>query len=122
MRGLRKLLVNRADVDDDEPGDFVVPASHRAGSVLMTVLAGSPALSAMIRDRLATLFDPRWEKMSEMMVELRPTILTSELEIDRRRAIFRDLATDEALQVMGDRGPDGLRLWLLEKYPELQHA
>lgn len=118
----RNLLVNRADPGEADPGDFVVPASHRAGNVVMTVAAGSPALSAMVRDRLAEAFDPRWEMLAELMLELRPAIVRSGLDISRRRQIFRDLATDGALRAIDDGGPEGVRRWLLDKYPELQHA
>jgi precorrin-2 dehydrogenase/sirohydrochlorin ferrochelatase len=118
----RKLLVSRADVDEGVPGDFVVPASHRAGNVLMSVAAASPALSAMIRDKLAQKFDVRWQQLADLMTELRPAIIRSGLEIERRRQIFRDLATDAALDAIGRHGPEGLRRWLIEKYPELQNA
>jgi len=117
-----KLLVNRADVDEDAPGDFVLPASHRAGNVVIAVAAASPALSAMIRDKLAQKFDARWQQLATLMIELRPAIIHSGLEIARRRQIFRDLASDVALDIIGGHGPEGLRRWLLEKYPELQNA
>ena len=118
----RQLLVNRADADDDNPGDFVVPASHRAGSIIVTVSAASPAFSAMIRDKLAQNFDHRWQLIADVMTDLRPAIVRSGLEIPRRRQIFRELATDAALDVLGKQGPDGLRRWLLDKYPELQNV
>jgi len=118
----RNILVNRADTDDDHPGDFVVPASHRAGNILTTVSATSPAISAMIRDKVAENFDPRWRELADVMVQLRPAIVGSGLEIARRRQIFRDLATNDALDVLGKRGPEGLRRWLYSKYPELENG
>jgi len=118
----RGLLVNRADTDDEHPGDFAVPASHRAGNILATVSASSPALSAMIRDKLARNFDSRWQQLADLMTGLRPAIVKSGLDVARRRQVFRDLATDKALDVLGRDGPDGLRKWLHEKYPELQNA
>src|SRR5262245_58599161 len=47
------ILASRADSDDDEPGDFLTPALFRDGRVTVTVSAGSPALSVLIRDELA---------------------------------------------------------------------
>lgn len=118
----RNLLVNRADVEDEEPGDFTVPASHWSGNVIVSVSAGSPALSAMIRDRIAGGLDRRWEMLAGIMREMRPRIVSSGLDIARRRQIFRDLASDAALQAVGDGGPEGLRRWLFDQYPELDHA
>src|SRR5689334_10910631 len=40
----RGLLVNRADAEEGRPGNFVVPASHRAGNLVLSVSGGSPAL------------------------------------------------------------------------------
>jgi precorrin-2 dehydrogenase len=118
----RRLLVNRADADEDEPGDFMLPASHRAGNVVVSVSAASPALSAAIRDKLAQNLDPRWEQLAELMAGLRPLIVGSGLDIGRRRQIFRELATDNALELIGRGGPDALRHWLFDKHPELHNA
>lgn len=118
----RNIWVNRADADDDHPGDFTVPAILRRGEVLLAVSAGSPALAAMIRNRLADLFDPRWEAMAEAMRELRPWIRSSAIDISRRRDIFRELASEEALNQLSGHGIVALRQWLLERHPELNHA
>jgi precorrin-2 dehydrogenase / sirohydrochlorin ferrochelatase len=118
----RNLLVNRADPDDEEPGDFALPAKFRRGEVTVTVSAGSPALAAMIRDRLDTQFDPRWAQMADAMRELRPWIKSAVVGIDTRRTIFRELATEDALGCLADRGLEGLRKWLLARHPELNHV
>jgi len=118
----RNLLVNRADVDEQDPGDFIVPAKLNRGEVTLTISAGSPALSALIRDRLHELFDPRWEQMAGAMRELRPFIKAANPQVSMRRAIFRELASEEALNVVADRGTAGLREWLLARHPELTHA
>ncbi|HEY2586008.1 MAG TPA: bifunctional precorrin-2 dehydrogenase/sirohydrochlorin ferrochelatase [Tepidisphaeraceae bacterium] len=115
----RNLLVNRADGDDEEPGDFAVPAKLRRGDVTVTVTAGSPTLAAMIRDRLADLFDPRWAQIAEAMRGLRPWIKSAGVDVATRRTIFRELATEEALALLSDRGPAGLREWLLARHPQL---
>lgn len=118
----RGVLACRADADDEEPGDFVTPAKLVRGSIVVTVSAGSPALSAMIRDGLAERFDPRWKAMAEQMQTLRPMIRASGLDQTRRAAVFRSLASAEAFVVLAERGPDGLRMWLKERYPELSHG
>jgi precorrin-2 dehydrogenase/sirohydrochlorin ferrochelatase len=115
------LLVNRADADEEEPGDFTTPAVLRKGPVAVTVAtAGAPALAAMIRDELAARFDPRWREMAEAMQTIRPALRGARfLAPDRRRAAFRDLATADALAAMNTGGAEALWRWLLERYPEL---
>lgn len=118
----RNLLVNRADVDEQEPGDFAVPALLRRGNAVITVSAGSPALSAFIRDQLNERFDSRWQQMADAMQHLRPLIRSAGVQIAVRREIFRQLATEEALNVLTAGGVEGLLNWLLERHPELPHA
>jgi siroheme synthase-like protein len=118
----RHLPVNRADADDDQPGDFTVPARLRRGEVILAVSAGSPALAALIRDKLDSSFDPRWEQMARAMQELRPLIKSANVAIESRQRIFRELAGEEALSVIAAGGADGLRNWLLERHPELHHG
>jgi siroheme synthase-like protein len=119
--GDRGILVNRADVVDQEPGDFTTPAVLRKGPVAVTVsTAGAPALAAMIRDELAARFDPRWREMAEAMQTIRPAIRAARMiSADRRRRAFGDLATRDALEVLAASGTEGLWRWLVEKYPEL---
>jgi precorrin-2 dehydrogenase / sirohydrochlorin ferrochelatase len=118
----RNLLVNRADVNEEEPGDFAVPASFCTGEVTVAASAGSPALAAMIRDRLECLFDPRWSQMAQAMQELRPWVKAAGVDIATRRAIFCELASEEALCQLANRGAEGLREWLLDRHPELDHV
>jgi len=118
----RNLLVNRADVDEEEPGDFAVPAVLRRGDVTVAVSAGSPALAAMVRNQLDESFDSRWAQMADTMRELRPWIMSAGVDIATRRMIFRELATEEALGLLAAHGSAGLRQWLLARHPELTHA
>ncbi|MDB5353854.1 MAG: precorrin-2 dehydrogenase and sirohydrochlorin ferrochelatase [Phycisphaerales bacterium] len=118
----RGILVNRADADDAEPGDFATPAKLEQGAVIVSVSAGSAALSAAIRDDLARKLDARFVKMADAMKLLRPVIRTSSLPPDQRAMMFRELAADEALSVLDAGGIDALRGWLAERYPELKHA
>ena len=118
----RNLLVNRADRDDQEPGDFATPAVLRRGAVTVAVSAGSPALSAAIRDALAGQFDPRWEQMADAMRDLRPLIQSAPLDAVTRRAVFHELAGPEAFEILARDGFDALRRWLVERHPELHDA
>ncbi|MDB5173231.1 MAG: precorrin-2 dehydrogenase and sirohydrochlorin ferrochelatase [Phycisphaerales bacterium] len=118
----RGILVNRADADDAEPGDFVTPAKLERGAVIVTVSAGSAALAAAVRDDLAGKLDGRFVKMADAMRLLRPEVRVSSLPSDRRAKVFRDLAGEHALSVLDLGGIDALRGWLAQRYPELKHA
>lgn len=118
----RGVLVNRADGDDANPGDFSTPAMARQGAIVVTVsAAGSPALAALVRDGIASRFDPRWRAMAEAMGRLRPMILASGMSAEQRREAFMALATEEALDVLAKGGRDGLGRWLMERFEGLRH-
>lgn len=117
----RNLLVNRADVDDERPGDFSTPAVWRSEAVLVGVSAGgSPALAAAMRDDLAAKLDPRHVAMAAAMQELRPAVRDTVPDIARRRGIFRDLASPAAMDVLHQDGLPALKRWLAGRYPELR--
>ena len=119
----RGLLVNRADADEEEPGDFSTPAIWRDEAVLIGVSAGgSPALAAKIRDELARKIDPAQVKMAEAMQELRPIIRGSGLSIEARREVFRELTGEEAMAVLRREGMEGVRRWMGAKHAELREA
>jgi len=117
----RGIWVNRSDEGESiaASGDFTTPAVHRQGEVIVTVSAGSPALAAALRDRLSEKLDRRYVKMADAMLTLRPAIRDSGIAAHRRAAIFRDLATDEAIAVLHADGIEQLREWILARYPEL---
>lgn len=114
----RGVLVCRADNDEDRPGDFSTPAIYREGSLVVSVSAGSAALAARVRDGVAKRLDPRWMQMARVMQAVRPAIRRMDLPIARRREIFRDLAGDEALDILS-AGVPALWGWLQKRYPEL---
>lgn len=123
----RGLLVNRADAaaaegGSEAAGDFITPARFtEADAITVTVSAGSPSLAALIRNEIARRWDPRWSLMAEAMRDLRPVIVARrDLHERRRHMMFRELATQEALNVLADGGRDALREWLAGKFPELQ--
>jgi siroheme synthase (precorrin-2 oxidase/ferrochelatase) len=114
----RGILVNRADADEEDPGDFTVPAKWRGGAVTVAVSAGgSAALAVLVRDGLAGRFDPRWSRMADAMAVLRPALRDAMgLEPAARRLVFRDLATEEALDVLHQRDVTGLLDWLRQRH------
>jgi precorrin-2 dehydrogenase/sirohydrochlorin ferrochelatase len=111
----RGILVSRADDDEEFAGDFVTPARLSKGPVSVTVSAGSAALSVMIRDQLDSRWEPGWTAMAQAMIQLRPEIKTR-WDPTTRLAIFHDLATSQAMDIVLAKGIDGLRDWLRQRY------
>jgi len=120
--GTLGLLVCRADADDDAPGDFTTPAVLRRGPVaVMVSAAGAPALAAAIRDDLADKLDPRQVRMAEVMQTLRPILRgATDLTPARRRDVFRDLASPDALESLASGGAPMLLHWIARRYPDLE--
>lgn len=111
--GDRRILVNRADTDDDAPGDFVTPAQLKKGPVTVTVTAGSAALTAAIRNALDDRWDDRWTLLAEAMRDLRPLVLSStSLTPEQRTSLLRKLSGDDAMQRLSAGGVDALRDWV----------
>lgn len=117
----RKILVNRADADEEMPGDFATPAVWRSCGVMVTVsAAGNPALAATIRDDLAGKIEPVQVRMAEAMQTLRPMLLKSPgLSPTRRRDALRDLAGEEAMKLLAQGGLPMLHMWIRQRYPEI---
>ena len=114
----RGILVSRADADERDPGDFTVPAKWRTGPVTLAVSAGgSPALAAMIRDRLQSRWDVRWTRMAEVLAWVRPRLLDPAVPAALRREILRDLASDDAIEVLGSGDVKGLVDWVIRRHP-----
>ena len=110
-------LASRADIDDADPADFSTPARLDKGDITLSVSAGSAALSAAIRDGLAARFDPRWIAMAEAMVFLRPLIRDhSTLSPAQRATLFRDLASEDAMDVLDRTGRVGLIEWIEQRH------
>jgi siroheme synthase-like protein len=110
-------LVCRADADD--AGDFSTPAMHRDGELLIAVSSGGPALSALVRDRLAEKIDPKWAAMAAAMQTLRPMI-REKISSANRRKVFVQLSTDDAFAQLNCGGVDALLKWIQQKFPEMK--
>ena len=106
------IWVCRADGSEAAAGDFITPAKFQSGPITVTVSAGSAALSAMVRDGIAERFDPVWSEMADAMKKLRPIIKAGDGDPKRRAELFRALATPAALQILRERGIDGLKDWI----------
>jgi len=90
----RGILVNRAD---SEEADFSTPALLREGPVTIAVATGgSPAIAAKIRDGIKETLDRRWIALAEVMQKLRPMVLAASIPEEKRRELFRELASVES--------------------------
>jgi siroheme synthase-like protein len=118
----RGALVSRADADEDTYGDFTVPAVWRDGPFTLAVSAGAnPALAVVVRDELIPHWDPLWTVLAQVGSWIRPRLRAAGIEPAVRRAVMRDLASEEAMQVL--RGPgaiEALMKWLYDRHPVLK--
>lgn len=70
------ILVNVAD--DGTGGDFVTPAAHARGGLLISITTGGvPGAAARIRDAVAARFDERYASALARLGELRAALLES---------------------------------------------
>ena len=107
------LWVNRADADEEGASDFSTPAMMKSGGLVVTVSAGgSPALAAKVRDVIESSLETKWGRMAEALRELRPRVLESGWDIERRRQTFRLLAGEEAMAVLEQGGVEAVWEWV----------
>jgi precorrin-2 dehydrogenase/sirohydrochlorin ferrochelatase len=87
----RGVLVNAVDAPDE--GDFTLPAILRRGNLTVSVATagGSPALAAVVRDRLADQLGPEWATVLEIAAALRQKRLTLQGKTEYNQAILRRL-------------------------------
>lgn len=87
----RGILVN--DASSGERGDFITPATVRAGplSIAVDTAGQAPALAARIRDELAERFDARYARATETLGRMREYVQTT-LAPERRGEVLRRLA------------------------------
>jgi siroheme synthase-like protein len=91
-----RCLVNVAD--DPAAGDFHTTAAVRQGDLLLAVSTGgaSPAVAALVRRKLLTMFGPEYAALLELLGALRPRV-SRDVPPAERPHIWRSLATDEVL-------------------------
>src|ERR1700733_15139364 len=94
----RGVLCNVVDVPD--LCDFFYPAVVRRGDLQIAIsTAGqSPSLAQKIRQQLEKQFGPAYATWVTELGETRKLILASDLEKERKLALFHSLASREALE------------------------
>ena len=103
-------LVNVADTPD--LGNFVTPAVHRSGDVLIAVSAGRvPAAAVRIRDAAARSIDQRYADAIRELAALRRSLLDAG-ERDRwKEACAALVGEDFSAQVEGGEFPAKVAAW-----------
>jgi precorrin-2 dehydrogenase/sirohydrochlorin ferrochelatase len=112
-------LVQRVESEDDDSGDFIVPAVLRCGAITVAVSGGSPALAAAVRDALAGSIGDEWVNLADVLRRLRPAIKASGLPIERRRQILRALASPDAAAALAAGGTGHLWSWARQRFADL---
>jgi precorrin-2 dehydrogenase/sirohydrochlorin ferrochelatase len=113
------ILVSRADGEANggagAADDFASPARLARGELMVAVSAGSPALAAFIRDRLAEHFDPVWADLADATAAIRQELKAdSSITSAQRQWLMRQLASNEAADVWRGGAIDALRAWAME--------
>jgi siroheme synthase, N-terminal domain len=104
------ILVNVAD--DGSLGDFVTPAAHERGGLLIAVTAGGvPGAAVRIRDAVAERFDERYADALARLGELRSTLLGSGDREGWRRAAAALLDDDFCARVESGALNEELAAW-----------
>jgi siroheme synthase-like protein len=111
----RGILVNRAD--DPTAGDFLLPAVHRQGDLVLAVSTGgaAPTLAKRIRDRLAECLEPAYSAWIALMRELRPIVCRTIADPVKRRAVLESWSDLRWLESLRSYGRDRVRQTLLEE-------
>lgn len=93
VREARQRGVLVGVVDAPEEGDFTLPALLRRGELTVAVATagGSPALGALLRDRLAGQLGPEWATVLEVAAALRQKRLTLQGKTEYNQPILRRL-------------------------------
>jgi precorrin-2 dehydrogenase/sirohydrochlorin ferrochelatase len=104
------ILVNVAD--DGAGGDFVTPALHASGGLLIAISTGGvPGAAARIRDAVASRFDDRYADALARLAELRAALLESGDRDGWRRAADALLDDDFCARVESGAFAEELLAW-----------
>jgi precorrin-2 dehydrogenase/sirohydrochlorin ferrochelatase len=85
------IPVNVADLPEE--GNFLLPATLHRGDLTIAVSTGgrTPALAALIRDRLDTTLGPEWSLVLEIAAGLRQKKLTLQPEVEYNSQVLQQL-------------------------------
>lgn len=108
----RGVWVNSATDD----GTAILPAVVTRGDLTISVSTGgaSPALARRVREKLEAEFDDAFAAWVQILAELRPVVLASVADRDRRRSLLDDLADWRWLDAIRAGGSAAVRAAMLE--------
>ncbi|QHT62087.1 bifunctional precorrin-2 dehydrogenase/sirohydrochlorin ferrochelatase [Paenibacillus lycopersici] len=112
-------LVNTADLGD--AGSFVTPSVVRRGALVIAVTTGgaSPALTALLKRRLAGQYGPAYEPFVERLHALRRRVLAEVDDAELRAAVLRlaaeELPAEDGQGTIGGGGTaaDAIEQWMI---------
>ncbi|MCS7253959.1 MAG: bifunctional precorrin-2 dehydrogenase/sirohydrochlorin ferrochelatase [Armatimonadota bacterium] len=104
-RSLR-MLVNVAD--DINLCTFIMPAILRRGLITISVdtSGASPALAAILRDKIASDITEEYEALAQMLLDMRDELKTAISEPQRRTEALREAIQRGILQLLTDGDMD----------------
>ncbi len=113
----QNVLINSAE----NPGlsDFLVPARIRRGDFLLTVSTGgaSPALSALIKRRLALQFGQEYGLLAHVLAGIRRQVIGRDKACDDNRDLFHAVLKLPLLEMIRERDWHGLQAALTGVLP-----
>ncbi len=112
------ILVNV--IDSQQACSFQVPASLRQGGLLLTVATGggSPALAALIKRELESIYGPEYAVLVNMMDAVRGAVVRSGGSPADHKGIFEKLISTELLDCIRREQWDILRCRLQDILPD----
>ncbi len=96
------ILVNV--IDNPEMCSFQVPATVRRGDLTLAVSTGgkSPAVAAMVRQRLEEQYGVEYEWLLQLMGALRPQVIAIGDSSDQRKILFKKILHDDIIKWIRD--------------------
>ncbi len=109
----RGVWVNAAN--DPAASDFLMPSTVRRGEFVLAIGTGgaAPALARRVRRQLEEQFDEAFGQWVALLAELRPIVLASLPDAERRRILFERWCSPEWLERLRREGVAAVReaLW-----------
>ena len=109
----RGTLMNA--IDDPAHCNFILPAIHREGDVIVAVSSSgkSPALASRLRDRFAAALGPQYGALADLLGEMRTLVASRLPDFEQRRGAYRRMIDSEALGLLEQNEPEAARTALL---------